>query len=327
MFSEKVEIKNYQGEVDTTRLIPLMGSSFNDIEELKEVVHLLERWQYKSALDELDHRIHHNIQLIDSLLLKGEVLALFDDNQAAIEVFETILRKDSQNIYALVMILIQLIIVQGNKKEMEQYFNTLKTVSPKIHHKLKEVLVFIENNKTNFDVQKVTEPLDLICVFGYFLNNDGSMPIQLEKRLLKVCELVKIYPKAKVLLSGGAVQNKYGEAVEMKKYLVAAGISEEKLVALEKAKDTVGNILEFIEYIRNRKFNNICVVTSIEHLPRAWMSLYTGLKRWNYDSNLFGTAPEEMIVPEILEKEFLLNYQTILRVAGLFEKKDIECQL
>ena len=324
MSSKKVVINNYNGEVDTTRLIPLMGSSFRDIKELKEVVHLLEYWQYKSAIDKLDYLIRNNIQVIDSLLLKGELLALFEDNQAAIEVFETILRKDPENIYALTMILIQLTIVHGDKEEIDQYFTALKTVSPKIQHKLKEVIDFIENNKTNFNIQNITEPLDMICVFGYFLNDDGSMPIQLEKRLLKVCELVKLYPEAKVLLSGGAVQNKYGEAIEMKKYLVAAGISEEKLVVLEKAKDTVGNVLEFMEYISTRKFSNICAVTSIEHLPRAWMSLYMGLKRWGYDAYLFGSAPEEPIDPKILEKEFQLNYQTILRVAGLFEKKDIE---
>lgn len=327
MVSEKIDIKDYQGDVDSTRLIPHTGTSFEDTKELANVVHLLEHWQYKSALKELDHLIHQNIEVIDSLILKGEVLALFDDNQAAIEVFESILQKDPHNVYALTMILIQLSIVRRNKEEIAEYFTTLKAVSPKIHSKVKEVLEFIEKNKTNFAVQKITKPLDLICVFGYFLNEDGSMPVQLEKRLKKVCELVELYPNAKILLSGGAVQNKYVEALEMKKYLVKAGIPEEKLAALEKAKDTVGNIQEFMEYISTREFKAICVVTSIEHLPRAWMSLCAGLKRWNYKAQVFGAAPKEKIDPETLAIEMKLDYQTVFRVAGLFEKKDIERQL
>lgn len=327
MASGKIEINDYQGDVNSTQLVPRIGTSFEDIEELRNVVQLLEHWQYKSALMELDHLIHQNIQVIDSLLLKGEVLALFDDNQAAIEVFEMILQKDRHNVYALTMILIQLSIVRRNKEEIAEYFTTLNTVAPKIYSKVKEVLEFIEKNKTNFDVQKITEPLDLFCVFGYFLNEDGSMPVQLEKRLKKVCELMELYPNAKALLSGGAVQNKYVEAFEMKKYLVEEGIPEEKLVVLEKARDTVGNIQEFVEYISTGEFKAICAVTSIEHLPRAWMSLYAGLKRWNYETQVFGAAPKEEIDSEILAKEMRLDYQTIFRVAGLFEKKDIENQL
>src|SRR5699024_12365070 len=101
-------------------------------------------------------------------------------------------------------------------------------------------------------------------------------------------------------------------------------IQEERLIAMEKAKDTVGNIIEFMEYIQTGTFRNICVVSTIEHLPRAWMSLYTALQKSGYEANLFAAAPEETIDPESLKTDMQFTYQTVCRIAGFFTKKEIE---
>lgn len=210
---------------------------------------------------------------------------------------------------------------------MAPYLQQLQSRSPSIHDRFVEVLSFIKKYNRTVDFMTAEEPLDLICVYGYFLNEDGSMPIELENRLIKIRELEELNPEATILLSGGAVQNQYGEAVEMKKYLIKSGIKEDRLIALEKARDTVGNIMEFIEYITPRQFSRICAVTSLEHLPRAWMALHTGLKRVGYPATIFGAAPQGKMNLDTLDKEEHLSYQTIFRVAGLYEKKDISAQL
>lgn len=319
-----VIIEDYSGTVDISQLIPKIGSSYKDKAELKDVYALLEKWQFKQALKEIEQLVESESAVVDALLLKAEILGLFDANEASAEVCQEVLKRDEDNVFALMMLLIQRVTL---KKPVEYYLKKLKTLSPSLHDRFVEVLTFIREHNRTVDFMTAEESLDLICVYGYFLNEDGSMPMELENRLFKIQELAEWHPEATILLSGGAVQNQYGEAVEMKKYLIKSGIKEDRLVALEKARDTVGNIMEFIEYITPRQFSRICAVTSLEHLPRAWMALHTGLNRVNYPATVFGAAPQGDVNPDTLDKEEHLSYQTIFRVAGLYEKKDIAAQL
>lgn len=123
------------------------------------------------------------------------------------------------------------------------------------------------------------------------------------------------------------MQNKYSEAYGMKRYLVERGIEDDRLVALDRAKDTVGNIIEFTNYIQSGHFDSICIVSSKVHLPRAWMALKIGLDQMNDQTSLAGEAPDEPAPEEMMAVEHKLNYQTLFRVAGLFEKKDVEEKL
>lgn len=314
-------VEDYKGSVETANLIPLVGTSYSEVEELTEILHLLENWQYKSALIELDKLISSGQKTIDSLLLKGEIVSLFDYNQEAIHLFDTVLTMDSSNVYAMVMRLIQLIIIKEEAVEIDRSLNALRLNAPDLYDYFKETLDFINENKLRFECDANIKPIDLICVFGYFLNADGSMPPKLKQRLDKVISLAKEYPSATILISGGAVQNAYVEALEMKRVLLEAGIPEDRLVALTRARDTVGNIIEFIDYIKDRMFSSICVVTSLDHLPRAWMSLKMGLKNIGYDAEVGAAATEETVGD--MQKEIRLSYQTVFRIAGLFEKQDI----
>lgn len=147
------------------------------------------------------------------------------------------------------------------------------------------------------------------------------MPPGLERRLDKAVELAIQNLSATLLLNGGAVKNQYNEAVEMKDNLFKRGIEEERFVALNRAKDTVGNVSEFTEYLKNKKPDSICVVTSKAHLPRAWMSLTLGLKNIHHTTFSSGSSPNETVTDEMMAGEHKLNYQTLFRLAGIFEKK------
>ena len=182
----------------------------------------------------------------------------------------------------------------------------------------------INENKNRFTFSENKASLNLICVCGYVLNEDGTIPPTLKKRLNKAEELALLNPSAILLLSGGAVMNRYNEAQEMKRFLTERGIGEEKLVVLNQAKDTVGNILEFTQYIQSKKLDSICIVSSKAHLPRAWMALNISLKQINYETSLSGASPNEIVTEQMMVIEHKLNYQTLFRIAGLFEKKDIE---
>lgn len=327
MTIKNIIVEDYHGEADPTILVPKTGYSYKNIAELREVVDYLELWQYKTALEILDQLIEQNVKVIDSLLLKGEIYALYECNHDAIDVYEMILQLEPENIYALIMMIGQLMIVGEKKEQKDHYFFQLKQISLNLYNKLKKIITFIESHKKRYTFPEIDQPLDLICVFGFFLEKDGSFPDRLLERLETTIHLSKEHPHATILISGGAVQNKYKEAYEMKRYLVQAGIKEERLIAYDKAKDTVGNVLEFMDYIKGKTIQNICAVTSLEHLPRAWMALSVGLEQIGYKGNVFAQAPKSFFDFNVSKKEMDLNYQTILRVAGLFDKEAIKNQI
>lgn len=91
MVTETNIIENYKGDADPTTLIPSTGSSFIDIKELKEVVSLLSQWQYKSALQIINKNIENKNQLVNSLLLKGEIATIHENYKIAIDAYKNIL--------------------------------------------------------------------------------------------------------------------------------------------------------------------------------------------------------------------------------------------
>lgn len=322
MRNDEVEIEDYQGTADPSVLIPYIGCSYSEIKELEAIVVLLNQWHYKQAIDQLNNHIADNKQLIDSLLLKGEVLALFEYNEQALDIFQTVYQKDSENIYAIGMILIQLHILKESKEEIDYFFSVLKNKSLKVHDEIKSIMKFIEDHRNMRPLKMKDNKLDLICVYGYVLNTDGSIPVKLRKRLLKTFEIAEKYPNTKILLSGGAVKNGYSEAEEMQRYLMNSGLKKDRMICLKKAKDTVGNVMEFMDYIKMGTYNNICAITSADHLPRAWMALHCILKKNQYNTNLYSEAYEESVDLESIKYEKILNYHTIFRAAGLFTKKE-----
>lgn len=322
--TENSVFEDYHGKLNPLVLIPKIGSSFKGIHQLEWTVRLLERWQYKTAMEQLEHLIKDGTERVNALLLKGEVYALFEYNKGALEVFERVLQEDPDNVYALTHLLMQLKLLSIRGEKLTNYAQHLKRVAPTVYNKLQTVFSFIEQNKNKTDFLVTTQPFDVICVCGHFLYDDGTMPPALEERLKKTYALAIKHPQATIVLSGGAVQNEYCEAQVMKQYLLAAGIDEKRIEALETAKDTVGNIIEFMDFIKPRKFQHICVVSSAEHLPRAWMSFMIGMDEYGYSAYVSAVAPSDARDSLVMKREHQLNYQTVLRVAGLFEKKDIQ---
>ncbi|MEC6748584.1 ElyC/SanA/YdcF family protein [Marinilactibacillus sp. XAAS-LB27] len=323
MNSSPVVVEDYQGSVDPTILIPAIGSSFKGLTDFDSIVDHLENWRYKSALEAIDEMIQDDHQKMNALFLKGEILAHFDDNIGAIQAFSKILEIDPGNSAALVMILIQQTIINTPTKDRMQYLDRLEESCRPLYQKFKNVLAFIETNKMRNDFYD-HKPVDLICVFGYFLNDDGSFPPTLIERSTIIKALADENPAATILISGGAVQNEYVEANEIKNHLIMLGIEESRMVSLVQARDTVGNVMEFVEYIQPRKVTGICVVTSKEHLSRCWMALKMGLDRIGYQTRLTALSPENKGNKASMSEQARLSYQTVFRAAGLFDKKDLD---
>lgn len=305
-------------------LIPKIGMSYINNKKLSKSVRLLNNWLFESALNNLDKMIQINISRIDALLLKGEVLALFEENNDAAVVFDEILASDPNNIYAHIGRVIQLERMNADVTAINKSLTKLRDLSPVVYRHYIDITNFMQNNKNRFDMQCKSNKVDALLVCGYVLNSDGSLPEKLVKRLSKTVDLSMRYKDAQVVLSGAAVQNSFSEAEAMKQYLVQYGVEPERINTFDKARDTVGNVIEFLEYLSHHSSQSVCIITSRDHLPRAWMTMSIGAKQSEMNVEILGEAPEESIDEKSILKEHQLNYQTLYRMAGLMEKKDID---
>lgn len=162
--------------------------------------------------------------------------------------------------------------------------------------------------------------VDLVCVYGYAVADDGTIPPRLEVRLRAALELSRRHPGAMLLLSGGAVHSRHCEAVAMRNWLLAAGVDGGRMVLLMTAQDTVGNVREFVEHIDTiGRPVRVAAVSSIEHMPRAALSLCAALERRGYPAAVVGVAIDAAPDPEAVEWEDRHMVETIQRAAALYE--------
>jgi hypothetical protein len=105
--------------------------------------------------------------------------------------------------------------IKAYQKEINDNLSRLNNLSTEVHDKVIQTLDFMNKYKNSFDMTCLEKESDTICVCGYFINVDGSLPDKLTERLDKVIEVARRAKSAQVLLSGGAVQNQYSEAEAM----------------------------------------------------------------------------------------------------------------
>lgn len=85
-----------------------------------------------------------------------------------------------------------------------------------------------------------------------------------------------MYPEATILATGGALETDLAEGD-----LIKAALPEyaDRIVVDRGARDTIGNSLAIAEYLQENQIDNLLIVTSTYHLPRATMALRGVLQR------------------------------------------------
>ncbi len=115
---------------------------------------------------------------------------------------------------------------------------------------------------------------DAIIVLGCGLNRDGTPGPTLTKRLDGCIDYCGKNPDCVVVVTGGYSRfNNATEASAMKKYLVANGITEDRILVEEKASNTKENFENSLKLIKNKglKTEKICYVTNSFHVYRSGM--------------------------------------------------------
>lgn len=109
---------------------------------------------------------------------------------------------------------------------------------------------------------------DYMIVLGAQWKSNGPSDV-LRRRLDKAIEYLQDNPETVVIVTGAQGGNEpITEAQGMKQYLTQHGISEERIIAEEKATNTKENLLYSSEYL-NKEENSVVLVTNNFHVFRA----------------------------------------------------------
>ncbi len=116
---------------------------------------------------------------------------------------------------------------------------------------------------------------DAIIVLGFPANRDGTpAPEQRERVLAGVSELRRgVAPK--LIVTGGAVHNRFTEAHAMALLAQAHGVPAADIVEEPQAQNTIQNIFYAATIMHQHGWHSAEVISSPSHLPRAALILTT----------------------------------------------------
>lgn len=320
-------LEDYLGQNNVSTLRPWIGTNYMNIPECLEIIYDLNNWQLVTALEKIDDLIHRKPELtVELWRLKVEIFGLYDkydDLYNQCEVILSHLPHDPQALF-LNSIYGQ---IKGIKVEKNSHFKRLDQAHPELAYRLLNLKEFVETNcqRTDFEYElNGIQDIGFIGMFGYLVKADGSLAETTVKRASKTLELAERYTDADVLISGGAVNSPYIEAMGIKNWLMERGLEEERIIIDPFAKDTVGNILAITEAIKQKNITRTAVVSSLDHLPRCYIGTTLQLAHRKVDCEVYAAAYEKPGSHPISSAESYRKYQTLLRSAGFFTKADFD---
>lgn len=108
---------------------------------------------------------------------------------------------------------------------------------------------------------------NIIVVLGNWMNDDGTMSATMLKRLGLALEAIEKFDPMYVVLTGGMANTKAGiaEATAMYNYLVSKGVDKSLLIKEDKSLSTEQNAIYTFRLIQDYDFDNLIIVSTIEH--------------------------------------------------------------
>ncbi|MEG0361632.1 MAG: YdcF family protein [Longicatena sp.] len=98
---------------------------------------------------------------------------------------------------------------------------------------------------------------------------DGQVSSIQKRRMDKALKNYKEHKVSKIIVSGGAVHNKYIEATTLKYYAISQGCNETDIFLESQSMNTYDNFRFTKELCQTNKFTSILIITSPAHTPRA----------------------------------------------------------
>lgn len=161
-----------------------------------------------------------------------------------------------------------------------------------------------------------------IVTLGYALNPDGSMHEILVKRLETTLAMAKSHPDALIVLTGGVPKNHKTEGRLMADWLIAKGVSKDRIIEENYATSTVDNALLSSFALARHDIDHATIISSASHVRRG-QSLFeiasweTGPKGISFDTVAYPDKPLEDLA-KASSSELLGIYRDALRTYGMW---------
>ena len=153
-------------------------------------------------------------------------------------------------------------------------------------------------------------------LLGRELDDDGEMTELLIKRLEYTLEILAKNPTGKVVVTGGFEKKGAREAREMKKWLIARGVREEKILEEAESIDTIQNAAFSFKILNDE---DVTFITSATHLRRAWFIFDCVNQVSARKIDGLGEIDDEAILASSPEHERILMYYDALRLGGIWQ--------
>ncbi|WP_413205189.1 YdcF family protein [Rhodospirillum sp. A1_3_36] len=108
-----------------------------------------------------------------------------------------------------------------------------------------------------------------IVVLGARRAQDGSPSRAMRRRVAKAVLQARGFPGIPVIFSGGITRGTVSEARVMAGLAAAEGLSPERIVLEERARNTLENARECILLLQKRGIERILLITDAPHMPRS----------------------------------------------------------
>ncbi|MBP2235984.1 uncharacterized SAM-binding protein YcdF (DUF218 family) [Sinorhizobium kostiense] len=144
---------------------------------------------------------------------------------------------------------------------------------------------FLQILEDRFPRPSSPQELSCIIVLGGAFENEvvagrGGMEFnQAGDRFIEAARLARVYPKARILVSGGdgSFSGAYeGDARASETFFSAFGIGPDRLIREENSRTTFENAVHTKELLAESELENCALVTSAFHMPRS-IGLFRGL--------------------------------------------------
>ena len=167
-----------------------------------------------------------------------------------------------------------------------------------------------------------------VVIFGFALNDDGTMKEELVGRLETGLAIAKDYPQSYAVVTGGGTAKNNPNVTEgglMGDWLLEHGLDASRLIVENRAQDTVGNAKNTYEVLKTKykTVNKVVLVTSDYHVPRGCILYYTKFVLEGLENN----SEPLSIISNAGYKTGSLGYESVeLQARGICQMAGINMQ-
>lgn len=294
---------------------------------LAPIVSSYKQRQVDYSLLQLDAVTESNPDHLDAYRMGMIVGTSFDRYDAIFDNADELLKRQPNDPQALYF---KAIYTKGlGEKGYGEVYRSMEKTSPKVASRMDAVVKAVDDIWSK-PVHKATPDIDSkglgILALGSPANPDGTPQPRLLNTLTRTLQLANDFPEAPIFVTGGAVYTSMTESQAMKNWLVEKGVNADRIIMEDQARDTVGNAINIMPYLKEKDLDRLLLVTVEYHLRRSSLIIDGVLQQQDVDVDIVGIAGESDLAGNAFDQRMVIekaaSYRDRGRAFGLYEHDD-----